>query len=134
MKAKDGWLVTSFIALILSCGGHPYKQGEMLYEYHCAACHGQNGEGLRNLYPPLAGADYLIKHQTDLACIIRNGLEGPILVNGQAYNQPMPGNTDLNDVAIANIINYINQAWGNELDYVQIKAVQEALSRCGADQ
>lgn len=34
------------------------KKGEIIYQTHCVACHGQNGEGLQN--PDVANGDYYI--------------------------------------------------------------------------
>ncbi|MEL6867242.1 MAG: cytochrome c [Bacteroidota bacterium] len=112
------------------CELNPYKQGEILYLNYCASCHMDTGQGLRSLIPPLAQADYLIQHQGELPCIIRYGIQDSILVNGKVYNQPMTGIKDLTDVEITNIINYVNQAWGNAYGTVRLPDVQEALKNC----
>lgn len=41
-----------------------YGDGAMLYEKHCANCHGDQGEGLEELIPPLAQADALMQAGT----------------------------------------------------------------------
>ena len=102
-------------------------QSQLLYEAQCANCHGTSGEGLRNLYPPLAKADFVEEHPEKIACIIRNGMEGEVVVNGKTYNQPMPGNQQLSADQIANIINYIRRNWGNEAPYTTPQKVQEQL-------
>jgi len=89
-----------------------------------------DGSGLKGLYPPLAGADYLTMNQENLPCIIRYGLSDTILVNQKIYNQAMPGVKDLNEVQITNVINYINHAWGNELQHVKVEDIQESLMGC----
>lgn len=89
-----------------------------------------DGTGLEGNIPPLARADYLAKNPDKLACIIRYGLEEEIKVNGRTYNQPMAGISQLSDVEITNIINYINQAWGNELGYYPNSKTTEALENC----
>lgn len=89
-----------------------------------------DGSGLKGLYPPLAKADYLAKNQDHLACIIRYGLSDSILVNQKIYNQEMPGVKDLNEVQITNVINYINHAWGNDLQHVKVEDIQKALKDC----
>ena len=92
----------------------------------------EQGQGLGQLIPPLAQSDYLIAHHGDLACIIRNGLEGEIVVNGKSYNQPMAGisEEEISDVEMTNIINYISNNWGNELGSTTLKAVQQQLDNC----
>ena len=119
--------LTGFLFLILiifgSClsfDSNPYKQGKLLYEANCQNCHQADGQALAGLIPPLAGSDYLIINKDKLACIIRNGLDGEIIVNGVSYNQPMPANTLLTEIQISNIINYINNEWGNKNEGVLI--------------
>jgi mono/diheme cytochrome c family protein len=118
------------IASIYSCDENPYKQGAILYENFCASCHMDDGSGLLGNIPPLAQSDYLVKHQEELACIIRYGQQGEIVVNGKKYNNPMPGIPQLTDFEIANIINYINHAWGNDLGFYQIDEVRANLEQC----
>lgn len=118
------------ITLLISCDYQPYKQGRNLYNYYCASCHMDDGSGLKGLYPPLAGADYLAKNQDKIACIIRYGLTDSILVNDKIYSQEMPGVKDLNDVQITNIINYVNHAWGNQLSHVKVEDLRKKLRDC----
>lgn len=89
-----------------------------------------DGSGLEGVIPPLANADYLEKYRLDIACIIRKGQSGEIVVNGQKYNQEMAGIPQLTDFEITNVINYINTAWGNDYGYTKITEVQEALKDC----
>ena len=133
MNYKNRWLIFCFAILVISlasCDYQPYKQGRNLYNFYCATCHMDDGSGLKGLYPPLAGADYLAENQENLACIIRYGLSDTILVNQKTYNQAMPGVKDLNEVQITNVINYINHAWGNELQHVKVEDIEESLIRC----
>ena len=105
-------ILASFVGLLLvvmifrSCTRPPQK-GELVYKTHCASCHGNNGEGFRNLIPPLTDSNYLDSHTDDFACIVGYGLEGEIMVNGVKFNQPMAGIEALNNVEIANVANYV---------------------------
>lgn len=103
-----------FLVLVLGCKSNPYIQGERLYTYHCSSCHMSEGEGMAQLYPPLAEADYLDRHAENLPCIIRFGLTDTIIVNGVAFDQPMEGNKALTHAEIANICNYIMHRWHAE--------------------
>ena len=102
----------------------------LLYQQNCANCHMADGQGLKNLYPPLAGADYLSKFETKLPCIIKHGIQGELIVNGQDYNQIMPANEALSDTDITNLINYIRNEWGNEHERISLKKVQSLLKNC----
>ena len=89
-----------------------------------------DGSGLAGNIPPLAQSDYVAQNQEQLACIIRYGMEGPIVVNGKTYQNPMAGIPELSEFEIANVINYINQAWGNDHGYVPLKEIRNSLEEC----
>lgn len=128
------WLLGTAIASIVLVSAHctqsPYIQGEILYSNFCESCHMQDGSGLGAEIPPLAGADYVAQNQEKLACMIRHGIAGPLVVNGITYNQAMPGVEVLSDVEITNIINYVNQAWGNNLGTITLGEVRRQLDAC----
>jgi mono/diheme cytochrome c family protein len=120
-----------FFYLFMGCDTYPYKQGGMYYTQYCANCHLENGEGLRGVIPPLKGADYLTKNRELLPCVIRKGLKDTILVNGVTYGgQAMAGIPKLTDFEIANILNYINTSWGNDLPIWTIDEVRTHLKKC----
>ncbi|NQW26327.1 MAG: cytochrome c [Flammeovirgaceae bacterium] len=105
-------------------------QGKILYLERCANCHQESGKGFKRLYPPLAKADYLIKAGDRAACIIKNGLSGPILVNQITFNQPMPAQNDLSAIEVAEILTYIGNSWGNENGFFSVQQVEDTLSQC----
>lgn len=111
-----------------------FSKGEnrnaMLYQQNCANCHMDDGKGLKSLYPPLAGADFLTLHETQLPCIIKHGLNGEIMVNDIQYNQVMPANEHLSDIEIANLINYIRNEWGNKHKHMPLNEVKRILEDC----
>lgn len=117
-------------AVMMNCSSNKGEQGEYLYNTYCAPCHMEDGSGLEQLYPPLNQADYLENNQEHIACIIKHGIKGEIIVNGIAFNEPMAGIDDLNDVEIHNIINYINQAWDNDIPLVNFKTTEDRLKKC----
>lgn len=118
------------ILIFLTLDSYSPHPGEPLYKTYCANCHGPEGEGLRSLYPPLAGSDYLAEHQAELPCILKNGLDGPIMVNGKDYNMAMPGVPTLTDGEVTNLVNYINGNWGNEYPHRTMKEVRVELKNC----
>lgn len=91
-----------------------------------------DGSGLQGLIPPLAQADYIAQDPAATACIIRYGLADTIVVNDTTYAQPMAGIEALSDFEITNVINYINQAWGNDYGYVGFDEVKNRLDSCAA--
>jgi hypothetical protein len=80
---------------------------------------------------PGSGSDWLRDRPEEVPCIIRYGQKGAITVNGQVYDQQeMPGVKELSDFEITNILNYINQAWGNTYGDVSYPMVKSALEDC----
>ena len=91
--------------------------GEEIYLDFCIQCHLDNGEGVSGVFPPLAKSDYLINNIEMSIRGLKYGLSGPIVVNGEQYNGIMQ-NQGLDDVEIADVMNYILNNWGNEFNKV----------------
>ncbi|MEM7108367.1 MAG: cytochrome c [Bacteroidota bacterium] len=106
--------------------------GRTLYLQHCSSCHQKNGQGLARLYPPIAGADYLENNIENVVCNIKNGLNGPLVVNGIEYNQMMPANHKLTPLEIAEIATYIYNSWGRSDGLVGVLDVEKYLRGCQA--
>jgi mono/diheme cytochrome c family protein len=106
------FIVLLFIYNIWSHGTieHP---GAASYKANCSQCHGDNGEGIKSLVPPLNQSDFAEKNIDSIPCWLKFGLSHPITVKGTVYDQPMyPFDTlRLNEVQIANIINYMNKEY-----------------------
>lgn len=116
--------------LLISCQSNRHAQGERLYMHYCAPCHGEHGEGLKELYPPLRGSDYYKTHITELACIIQNGLEESIVVNGITFHQKMTGIKELGEVEICNLINFMNHLWYPDEAYLSLELTKRMLDAC----
>jgi len=105
-------------------------QGKTLYTSYCSNCHQADGTGLGKVYPPLAKADYMLSDLSATICIIKNGMQGEITVNGVIYDQKMPANNSLTDLEVAEIATYINNSWGNAKGLIPVKDVQNSLKSC----
>ena len=92
---------------------HDIGAGEKLYLTHCASCHRQNGEGAEGLIPPLVNTDWVTGDKGKLIRAVLNGLSEPIEVNGETYEQEMPGFSNLKNEEIADILTYIRNSFGN---------------------
>ncbi|MCB0519486.1 MAG: cytochrome c [Lewinellaceae bacterium] len=136
MKKNNLFLTALFVLTaglaLLSCDKNQFTQGKILYTNFCERCHMEDGTGLRGIIPPLAGADFLETHKTELPCIIRYGIKGDIVVNGKTYQTEMPGEPKLTEFEITNIINYINTSWGNDLELARHTDVRAILKACEA--
>ncbi|MDR6561205.1 MULTISPECIES: cytochrome c [unclassified Arcicella] len=107
-----------------------FVDGQALYKMHCANCHQEKGEGLAGLYPPIAGSDFLTKNKELVLCSMRNGLMDTIVVNGKTYHQPMPANTQLQALDVAEIATFIYNEWGGEKTITNVKDVEKILKTC----
>lgn len=98
----------------------------------CAACHQQNGLGMAGSWPPLAGSEWLLNNPEVPIRIVLHGLQGPIIVKGQSFNNAMMAWQDqLSDEEIAAVITYERSSWGNAASAItpeQVKAVREATA------
>lgn len=101
-----------------------------MYLKHCSNCHQKDGAGLGRLYPPIAGSDFVKGRRPEVICLIRNGMEGEIIVNGDMYNMAMPPNPALTDLEIAEIATYIFNSWGHKEGLIDVKAVSPLLEKC----
>lgn len=87
-------------------------RGTEVYTDFCMQCHLPDGKGTPNVFPPLAGSDWLVTKRTESIHSVKYGLNGPITVNGKTYNSAMTP-LGLEDEEIADVMNYIMNSWGN---------------------
>ncbi len=124
------------ISFIISCSngdgekGQSINNGMSLYKTNCSACHQEDGGGLAALYPPLKNSDYLKVNYSKIPCIIRNGLQASIKVNGQAYEQQMLGIASLTPEEITDISNYVMNNFNQMDTYTNAKEVSKTLKTC----
>jgi mono/diheme cytochrome c family protein len=86
--------------------------GRRLFGSICAACHQTTGLGRANMFPPLAGSDFLNANKTRAINIVIFGRQGEVIVNGMKYNNNMPS-FPLSDQDIANVLTYVYNSFGN---------------------
>jgi mono/diheme cytochrome c family protein len=92
--------------------GESVARGKTIYVERCMSCHQEKGEGIEGSFPPLAKADFLTKSLNKSIYAVKFGMEGKITVNGKDYDNLMP-NPGLEDAEVADVMNYIRNAWGN---------------------
>ncbi|MBL0310683.1 MAG: cytochrome c [Bacteroidetes bacterium] len=102
-------LVGLFIWNLLEHGivKHP---GQAVFQERCAQCHGDQGEGIKTLVPPLDDREFARHHFDSIPCWLKNGLNHPIIIHGKVYDQPMYP-SKLDDIQTANVINYLNNEY-----------------------
>lgn len=137
MKLKIiGGLVLLLAVMVASCQSEQeiefnryYSGGSLVYQQHCQNCHGDKGQGLQSLIPPLTDSTYLKNNKTKLACFVKNGLEGKVTINGRTFDDQMQGD-DLSPLEIAKVLTYITNSYGNKLGTINLEQVQRDLKNC----
>jgi mono/diheme cytochrome c family protein len=86
--------------------------GRRLFTSICAACHQPTGQGLPNVFPPLASSDFLNADKNRAIKIVINGRQGEVIVNGRKFNNSMP-KFPLGDDDIANVLTFVYNSFGN---------------------
>jgi len=86
-----------------------YPQGEEAYLTFCASCHQPDGKGLAGAVPALAGNGTVMgKGPETVIRVVLGGIEA------QGSYAPMPAiGVGMTDQQVADVTNYVRQAWGN---------------------
>ena len=88
------------------------EPGRRLFTSICAACHLPTGKGLPNMFPPLAGSDFLNADKSRAIQAVIFGWRGEVVVNGMKFNNNMPS-LPLSDRDIANVLTFVYNSFGN---------------------
>ncbi|MEO8311471.1 MAG: cytochrome c [Caldimonas sp.] len=98
-------------AATASAGNAP---GAKLYADHCAACHGERGEGVPGAYPALAGnrAVAITPPANMVHIVLRGGFPPTTPGNPRPYGMP-PFATVLSDQQVGELLTYLRAAWGH---------------------
>lgn len=90
-------------------------RGKKVYDDHCAACHGDQGQGAPGAYPALAGNRAVtMASSTNVIHAIMSGGFAPVTAgNLRPYGMP-PFSQVLGDAEVAAVASYIRSSWGNE--------------------
>ena len=89
-------------------------RGATIFQERCQVCHQAAGLGVVNIFPPLAGADFLVKDRKRSIMALCEGLTGKITVNGAQFDGQMPAQA-LDDRQVADVMNFVGVSWGNKL-------------------
>ncbi|MBC7916053.1 MAG: cytochrome c [Pyrinomonadaceae bacterium] len=107
-----------------------YTNGKQVYEQHCQNCHGNQGQGLAKLYPPLTDASFLKINKEKLSCIIKYGLNDTIIINNSSFTGQMPAESHLPDMDIAAVITYITNSFGNKQGLYDVSNAEAHIKAC----
>lgn len=99
------------------------EAGKTVYNSYCIACHQQDGSGVPGAFPPLIETEWVNGEKDTLISIVLNGLQGPIEVNGEQYNNIMTPHNFLSDDEVAAVLTYVRKSFGNNSSEVSTEEV-----------
>jgi len=104
----------------------PKVLGKKLFSTNCVTCHQANGQGQPGQFPPLAGSDFVLGDASNrLIAIVLKGLQGPVQVKGQTFNNAMQAwEGQYTDQQLAAILTYVRSDWGNSAPEISAEAVK----------
>ena len=97
--------------------------GQAVYARTCQTCHQANGRGMPNTFPPIAGSEIINGDKRKLIRLVLHGLQGPITVAGQRFNNVMPPWKVLSDAEMAAVLTYERSHFGNSSSAVTAEEV-----------
>ena len=105
-------------------------RGKALYGQYCANCHGDQGEGLGRLIPPMTAPEMHTPER--IICAIRYGKRGPVTIGGIEYNGWMLPYRNMEVDEIRDIVNYVVAEWGTSTSKptLSIPEVNDMIKIC----
>lgn len=106
------------------------SSGRDIYKAKCQNCHGEKGEGLGELAPPLTDSLFFQANKNRLACFIKNGVNEPLIVHGKEYKEKMPAFPELTNIEVAQVLVFITNSFGNREGFYSYEKVNSDLKNC----
>ena len=123
-------ILVAGIAAILqsqSTSSSSKARGKEVYTEYCLTCHQADGGGVPRMNPPLAQTEYVNGNKQRLIGIVLNGMNIPLEINGDSYENPMASHAFLKDQQIADVLTYVRSSFGNKSTAItaeEVKAVR----------
>jgi mono/diheme cytochrome c family protein len=107
--------------------GPPSERGSRLYHDHCAACHGDGGDGVAGAYPALAGSRAVTMRSTAnlVHVVLEGGFPPTTAGNPRPFGMPPFANV-LHDDDVAELLTFVRASWGNRASSVSALDVGRA--------
>lgn len=93
-------------------------KGAEVYMQYCASCHQAQGGGVPGEFPPLINSEWTTGDKGRLIRTILHGMQGPIEIKGQHYDEVMPAHAFLDDEDLAALLTFIRNSFDNTADPV----------------
>jgi mono/diheme cytochrome c family protein len=108
-----------------------FDRGAEVYTLVCATCHQAHGGGEPGKAPTLRGSEWALGDPARFAKILLHGLGGPIVIDGETWDQEMPRFEGL-PADVAAVATFVRRSWGNGAEPIGPDLVEE-VRRATAD-
>lgn len=116
--------------VISACSSEPASgSGQELFQRYCATCHQPDARGVEGAFPPLRQTEWVLGDKGRFIRLVLYGMQGPIEVQGETYNNVMTPHGFLSDEQVASVLTYVRSNFGNDADAVsadEVRRVREA--------
>lgn len=103
------------------------ERGKPIYNKYCLSCHQADGSGVPGLNPPLIKTTWVTGDKKRLINIVLKGMNQPIEIEGDTYENVMAPHGFLKDDQVADVLNYVRNSFSNKASIVtaaEVKAVR----------
>lgn len=104
-------------------------RGKKVYATYCLSCHQADGSGVPRLNPPLIKTTWVLGDKKRLIDIVLNGMDEPIEVDGEEYENVMPPQSFMKDEEIADVLTYVRNSFGNKASLITPAEVKAQRSK-----
>ena len=114
----------AFALLLSGCSKDPMLvTGQDVFTKYCATCHQQDGNGITGAFPSLHDSEWVSGDKGRLIRLVLRGMQGPIVVKGETFNNVMTPHAFLTDDQIASVLTFVRQEFDNDGDKVEAEEV-----------
>ncbi len=104
------------------------ESGEALYAAYCSNCHQADGRGVHGAFPPLTDSEWVQGDEGRLIRLVLRGMQGPIVVAGETYNNVMTPHRFLTDAQVATVLTFVRSSFENDAGPIEPDMVARVRS------
>ena len=101
-----------------------FERGAEVYAVVCATCHQAHGGGEPGKAPTLRGSEWALGDPARFTKILLHGLGGPIIIDGELWDQEMP-RFEVTPGDLAAVATFVRRSWGNGAEPIGPDLVEE---------
>lgn len=112
------------LLVMMGCSKDPALiEGQLLYKSYCATCHQADGKGIPGTFPSLHASEWISGDKGRLIRLALKGMQGPLVVNGESYNNVMTPHGFMSDQQLSAVLTFVRQEFENTGDPVSAEEI-----------